>query len=471
MPVIASIISRFDEKGVKQAESAHDTLGGKLGNFGKVAGAALAGVAVAAGAMAVKLGVDAVKAAQEDEAAAAKLAKSLQNVTGATGAQVAAVEAYITKTTLATGVTDDQLRPSLDRLVRSTKDVAEAQQLQALALDIAAGTGKSLESVTNALAKAHDGQSTALGKLGVGIDAATLKSMSFDDITKTLGSTFAGQAATAADTYQGKMGRLNAAFTEAKETVGGYILDALTPLLDVGVNKLIPMVGSFADKLGKDLGPAIAGIFGFVKTNLLPVLQGLWSFIANTLIPGIVSGWKPVLEGVASVFQTVANKVQANRDKLEPFFSLMGDIASFAAKTLAPVIGTILGGALKTLGTILGGIIDAFATLVGWITGAVDGIKGLAKAIGDSPIAGAIGNALGGLFGGGRAAGGPVSSGTTYLVGERGPELFTPNRGGSIIPNGAGSITINVSGALDPVAVASQIQRLLQGQNVRMGLA
>lgn len=39
------------------------------------------------------------------------------------------------------------------------------------------------------------------------------------------------------------------------------------------------------------------------------------------------------------------------------------------------------------------------------------------------------------LFGGGRAAGGPVDSGTPYVIGERGPEIFVPNSAGTIIPN------------------------------------
>jgi hypothetical protein len=60
-----------------------------------------------------------------------------------------------------------------------------------------------------------------------------------------------------------------------------------------------------------------------------------------------------------------------------------------------------------------------------------------------------------------RAMGGPVAGGSTYLVGERGPELFTPGTSGSITPNnalgGGTSITVNVNGG-DP----NQILRVLQ---------
>jgi hypothetical protein len=53
---------------------------------------------------------------------------------------------------------------------------------------------------------------------------------------------------------------------------------------------------------------------------------------------------------------------------------------------------------------------------------------------------------------GARAAGGPVKSGMPYLVGEKGPEIFTPHASGSIIPNHAvasGGIAANVSRARD----------------------
>jgi hypothetical protein len=56
---------------------------------------------------------------------------------------------------------------------------------------------------------------------------------------------------------------------------------------------------------------------------------------------------------------------------------------------------------------------------------------------------GFFGSLLGGLLGGARASGGPVAAGTSYLVGEQGPEIFTPDTSGTIIPNGAGGATVN----------------------------
>jgi len=164
---------------LKKGENDVTSFGDKIGNFGKIAGAAFVAAGVAAAAYAGKLAIDGVKSAIEDEAAQLRLATSLRNVVDATDDQIRATEAYITKTQLAYGINDNDLRPSLDRLVRSTKDVEEAQKLQTLAINIAAGTGKDLQAVSEALAKAHDGNFTALKRLGGGIDENIIKTKNF----------------------------------------------------------------------------------------------------------------------------------------------------------------------------------------------------------------------------------------------------------------------------------------------------
>ena len=128
-----SILADVDQlkKSLNQANNDVEDSSSKLGDFSKKAGLAFAAAGIAAAAYAGKLLIDGVKSAIADEAAQASLAKTLKNVTGATDNQVAATEAYILKTELANGVTDDILRPSLERLTRATKDVSEAQKLQA----------------------------------------------------------------------------------------------------------------------------------------------------------------------------------------------------------------------------------------------------------------------------------------------------------------------------------------------------
>jgi len=221
------------KKSLSAANNDVENSSSKLGDFSKKAGLAFAAAGVAAAAYAGKLLIDGVKSAIADEAAQAKLATTLQNVTGATNAQIAATEAYITKTALATGVTDDDLRPSLDRLIRSTLDVTEAQRLQQIALDVSAGSGKSLSATTEAIAKALDGNFGALKKLGIPLDENIIKTKDFDAAMASLSATFDEQASIQADTFAGKMKRLNVAFDEAKETVGSYVLDMIPSIGDI----------------------------------------------------------------------------------------------------------------------------------------------------------------------------------------------------------------------------------------------
>ena len=143
-----------------------DTLGGQFEAFGKKAALAFAAAGAAIGAYAKV----AIENAAADEKAQRNLALTIENTTSATARQIAGVEDYISTTSLAIGITDDELRPAFGRLVRSTKDVEDAQKLLNLALDVSAATGKPLEAVANALGKAYDGNLNALGRLGLGID-------------------------------------------------------------------------------------------------------------------------------------------------------------------------------------------------------------------------------------------------------------------------------------------------------------
>ena len=469
-----SILADIDnlKKNLDAGSKEVDGFGGKIGGFAKKAGAAFALAGAAAAAYAGKLLIDGVKSAIEDEAAQAKLATTLQNVTGATNAQIAATESYITQTALANGITDDVLRPSLDRLIRSTKDVTEAQRLQQLALDIAAGTGKDLGAVTEALAKAYDGNFGALKKLGVPLDENIIKTKDFDAAAAALAATFEGQASTQADTFAGKMARLNVAFDEAKETVGSYVLDAITPLLSAFVDKGVPAISQFADGLGKTLGPAFAQIFTFIRDELLPVLVKWWKFLYTEVIPAIGSIVGPILIGLRDAFFKIKTVISDNSEELQPFFDLLKKIWEFTKTYLAPFLGTVFKASLESIAIAVSILVTGFSSLVSFITAAYNMAKKLVEFIASNPILKGIGNLFDGAFGGGKAMGGPVISGTSYLVGERGPELFTPSGSGMITPNnrlGGGSTTINlnVTGAIDPEGTARRIVDVLNNSFYR----
>ena len=262
--LVANIVTTFDPKGINNAKKSllglTDT---SLSSAKKqkiamgLIGGAFATAGVAAGAFAVKIGKDGVRAALEDQKSLAALNKTLTNL--GYGATTESVDKFIKSLQFSTGVSDDELRPALSRLVVATGDLTQAQKLLTLSQDISAGTGKDLESVTSALSKAALGQTTALGKLGVGISKATLASGDLDKITDALGKKFAGQAAAAADTFSGKLAILSQGVNEAQESIGYALLNSVENISDaMGYG-----AGGFAEQValaGESVSEIILGI-------------------------------------------------------------------------------------------------------------------------------------------------------------------------------------------------------------------
>jgi len=230
----------------------------KFSAMGSMMKGALVGASLAAGAFAVKIGVDSVKAAVDDEAATQRLAVALKNI-GAPE-QLQQAQDYIDKLGMLYGVTDDEARPALQRLAEATGSLGAAQGLLNVALDVSAGSSKSLEAVSVALAKAAGGQTAALGKLVPGLDQATLKSGDLSKITDELSKRFGGQAAAAADTWEGKIKRLSVAGDELKEAFGYGILDGFNQGIGKGSTGVDGLVQALHDAqpgiqaLGKQLG-------------------------------------------------------------------------------------------------------------------------------------------------------------------------------------------------------------------------
>jgi hypothetical protein len=418
------------DKGAKETQS----FGDKITQFGKKAGLAFAVAGAAAVAYAGKLLKDGVESAIADEKANALLANTLRNVAGATDETIEKTLAYTRATELATGVTEDELRPSLNRLSIATGDVQKAMELQTLALDISAGSGKSLEAVTQALAKAQEGNTASLGRLGVGLTAAQLKTMSMEEVTASLSNTFDGAAATAADTYEGKMARLGLAFEDVRDTVGGFVLEAITPMVEAIVSKVMPALASFADRLGGKDG-----------------LKGTF----DVFVQGAKNIFIPIFNGIKSAFDTIKNSVMENKEEFTALFNFLKDY-------VAPFLGGALRIAIMAIGKVISTVVELVASLV----------RGFQQVIQfGSAVGGAIG-AVGGFlgFGGGRAMGGPVAANTAYVVGERGPELFVPGNSGTIIPNGAGggtTINLTVNGAIDAEGTARTIINVLNNSAAR----
>ena len=241
----------FDDlkKGIKGSQAEVETFADKVGDFGKKAAVAFGLAATAIGAFALA----AVKAAAEDETAQTKLQETIRNTTNATAEQIAGIDKYITKQSIATATTDDVLRPALSRLILATKDVTKAQELLSLAQEISVARNKPLESVTNALGKAYEGSNTALSKLGIGIDAATLKTMTFDETQKLLNSTFDGFIENQSETAAFKFQQISIAVNESKEAIGAALLPVVKELADFLIETVVPAIESFVAGLtGKD---------------------------------------------------------------------------------------------------------------------------------------------------------------------------------------------------------------------------
>ena len=287
------ILADIDDlkKKLNEADGAVENNSSKISEFGKKAAAAFAVAAAAAVAYGTKLAIDGVKAAIEDEQAQLRLAAALRSATGATDAQIKATEDMILKTSLATGVADDKLRPAFQRLAVSTKDTTKAQELLNLALDISKGRGIELETVANALGRAQDGNTTALGRLGLGLSKSELATLSFTDVQQKLSDLYGGAAAANAETFQGKIDRLKVGFNEAKESLGVALLPQvekfITYLNDTGIPTLNGFIAGLTGDQGLSAGllesQRSAESFGKTIASIAGIISGFITFIREAI--------------------------------------------------------------------------------------------------------------------------------------------------------------------------------------------
>ena len=424
---------------LKSAEKDVQSFGDKMGDVGKKVGLAFAAAAAAAAAYAVKIGIDGVKSAIEDEAAQLRLASALKTATGATDDQIKATEDYISKTQLATGVADNDLRNAFQRLSVTTKDVNSSQKLLNLALDVSKGTGKDLATVTEALAKSYEGQDAKLAKLGIGLSAADLKAMDFTQTQVALSNLYGGAASRNAETFQGRIDRLKQGFDEAKESIGTALLPIIERFIGYLFEYGVPIVNKFKDG------------WNTVKTAIDNNRENFQSFI--DLIQDYVL---PILGKV---------------------FGFLVDVGAKAASAIISAFGTILGAVTP----IINFIIDSINTVIRGINLIKPGSDiGYLNKIGQpsSNFTYNQGNPLAGQSTPSSVSGGsvtsqftPVAGGSTVpkidspiINGMRDmPALFTSSgeltgRGlRNLPPETRGDITVNIGVAGDPEATARVI--------------
>jgi hypothetical protein len=249
--ILLPFVTTFDDKGVKKGQA----------SLGALAKSSLAG-ALSVGVVVDQLG-KAVKAAAEDQKAQEQLELAVRNNTTANTEQIEAMEKTIGRMEMQKAVADDELRPALGNLVRATGDVAKAQDLLNLSLDISAATGRDLQSVTLALSKAQTGNITALTRLGIPLSAAAVKSKDLSAIQDELRVRFAGASDAAAASADGGMKKLQIALDNAYETVGYKILpvlgDYVTVLADISGKALNAEESN--SKFDKILGKVVTHVF------------------------------------------------------------------------------------------------------------------------------------------------------------------------------------------------------------------
>jgi len=429
MAITIPIVSEFNGSGVSKAINEFKNLegAGKKAQFAikkaaVPAAAALAGLAVVLG--------DAVSGAIEDAAAQDVLANSLKKTTGANDAQIASVEDWITAQGQLLGISDDKLRPTLNRLARATGSVTTAQELATQAMDIAAATGKPLETVVGALEKAYGGNLAALGKLAPEYRQMIKDGASFEDVMFALAQTTGGAAADAAETTAGKFARLKLGFDETKESIGAALLPA--------VEKVLPYLQKFATwaQNNPQTFMIIAGALAAIAASIVAIN------IAMALNPiGLITiGVIAFIAGLAIAYK----KFEGFREIVDGVF---GAIKWWITNIVIPQFNLML----TVFKTIFNGIAAVWNNTIGKfsfkVPDWVPGIGGKGFAMPDIPML---------------ANGGIVTSPTLAMIGEAGPEAVIPLTGRNA---GAGmgdtNVTIQVNGG-DPNAVVQALRTYMR---------
>lgn len=343
MTIAIPIVTSFDGKGISSAVKEFKNLetNGEKAQFAIKKAAVPAGIAIAALAAGL---LDCAKAAIEDQAAANLLAIALGKSTTATDAQIKANGQFIDSLMLSTNTSDDELRPAMARLSRSTNDVTKAQELLALAVDISKGSGKSLETVTAALAKGYDGNTNALGKLGLGLDQGLIKSKDFGAITEKLTENFGGFGKAAGDTTEGQLARFTLGISELKEGIGA----ALIPVLDA----VLPLVNKFA-KWAQDnpefftvIGVALASIAAAVVA--INIAMSINPITAIAIGIGLVAAAAVIAYKKFETFRTIVDalfgaiKFYINNVTI-PLFKGLLSAATFVFDAIAAVWNNTVG--------------------------------------------------------------------------------------------------------------------------------
>ena len=417
MSLSIPIISEFSDKGIKKAIAEFKQLEGAGAKSAFALKKAMLPAVAVIGTLAAGLGM-ATQAAVEDQKAQDLLAQQLRTSAMATDDVIASNEEFISGLSRAFAVVDDDLRPAMANLVRSTGSVETAQSLMNTALDIAAATGKDLETVTLALGKAANGQTGALLKLDPSLKGVIDSSSSLDDITQALAVSFGGAATVAAESFDGRMRGMKIAMDETKESIGAALLPVLEKLLQI-----MKPVADFAQE----------------NTRVFLIMVGVIGAVATAVIAANVAMKIYQATLVLTKLATIALNVATSAN---PFVLVT---AAIVGLTAAMVFLEVKFSAMSRAFDMFGNSIMVVTGPLGVLIGSLRRLVELKDAIGSFDI--------GGINIPGFADGGIVTRPTLAMVGEKGPEAIIPlsQMGGM-----GGGVTVNVTGGLSTSAEIGQ---------------
>jgi len=356
MAIKVPILSEWNPKGLDKAKADFQKLEKTSEKVGFAMKKAFLPATAALGALTAAAGAS-LKAAVEDAAQQEELARQIQAVTGATDEAVAANEEFIAQMELATSTSDAVLRPALGNLVRATGDVTEAQELLGIALDISAATGKDLNTVSEALSKAYQGETSSLKRLDPSLTAVIKSGADFNEIGEKLAETFGGAAADAANTAEGRFKRMQIQIDNAQESIG-Y---ALLPILE----KLIPILEDVATFVGDNteliigLGVAVGTVAGIivaynVAMKLYAVATGIAS--AATAIFNAILAANPIVLIALAIAGLIAGLIILEKrfgvvtkiiEAVKIAFDLVSDAVAWLAGKFVDFINTLIDVANK----------------------------------------------------------------------------------------------------------------------------
>ena len=297
--VIARIVSQYSPKGTAAARKDLKKMEKQVSDMGKKVAKGFAIAGAAATAFAIKLGKDAVQGAIEDQRAQASLAVALRNTTGATDEAIEANSRYLDSLELQVAIDNEKLIPALQQLVTATGDLAQGQALLSLATDVSAASGKELSVVSAAISKAVNGNSGALTKLGLPLDANAVKTKDLSKLLIELSNVSRGQAAAAANTLSGQMATLNLKFKQVSEGLGEALMPVLLNVTNILIKDVIPQIEYYiflnGDKLVQAFEATVKG-----GQDVARVLGKVYSVIkgVNDILPLGLAGWLQLAIGI-----------------------------------------------------------------------------------------------------------------------------------------------------------------------------